>query len=80
MLKEFLQLDYRKLSAVLADAQEWTATIGLEEVPHFTTFQKAAQRLLLAAGIDVRTRRNGGVTPGDGRSPLASVPEIATTR
>jgi hypothetical protein len=46
VLKEFLQLDYRKLAALLADAPDFAAVIGLHEVPHFTTFQKAAQRLL----------------------------------
>src|SRR5437667_11221945 len=37
-------------------------------------------RLLLGAGVEVSTRRNGGVGPGCGFSPFASVPEIATTR
>jgi hypothetical protein len=51
VLKEFLQADYRKLSAVLSDAPQLTAAIGLTTVPHFTTFQKAAARLLPAAGV-----------------------------
>ena len=45
-LKEFLQLDYRKLAALLNDCPELCATIELHVVPHYTTFQKAAQRLL----------------------------------
>ena len=45
-LKEFLQLDYRKLTALLDDCRELGAVIGLEAVPHFTTIQKAARRLL----------------------------------
>jgi len=48
VLKEFLRLDYRKLSAVLEDAPSFAAAIGLKSVPHFSTFQKAADRLLLA--------------------------------
>jgi len=48
VLKEFLQLDYRKLAALLVDCRDLCATIDLDVVPHFTTFQKAAQRLLLA--------------------------------
>ena len=48
VLKEFLQLDYRKLAALLGDAPDLAAEIGLSSVPHFTTFQKAADRLLLA--------------------------------
>ena len=48
VLKEFLQFDYRKLSALLVDCPDLCSTIELEVVPHFTTFQKAAQRLLVA--------------------------------
>ncbi len=46
VLKEFLKLDYRKLSALLEDTPNLCGAIGLEEVPHFTTFQKAHDRLL----------------------------------
>jgi hypothetical protein len=48
VLREFLRLDYRKLSALLEDAPSFAAVIGLKSVPHFTTFQKAAQRWLRA--------------------------------
>jgi len=47
VLKEFLQLDYRKLAALLRDATDLAAAVGLTKVPHFTAFQKAADRLLL---------------------------------
>ena len=47
VLKEFLQLDYRKLAALLKDVGELTAVIDLARVPHSTTFQKAASRLLV---------------------------------
>lgn len=47
VLKEFLRLDYRKLSALLEDAPSLAATIDLKQVPHFSTFQKAAARLLV---------------------------------
>ena len=46
VLKEFLRLDYRKLQALLVDASDLTAAIELRSVPHFTTLQKAAVRLL----------------------------------
>jgi hypothetical protein len=46
VLKEFLRLDYRKLSALLEDAPGLAASIGLEQVPHITAFYKAAVRLL----------------------------------
>jgi len=48
VLKEFMQLDYRKLSALLEDSPSLAATIGLKQVPHYTTFQKAAARLLVS--------------------------------
>lgn len=46
VLKEFLRLDYRKLSALLKDAPNLAAAIELAKIPHFTTFQKAHDRLL----------------------------------
>jgi Transposase DDE domain len=46
VLKEFLKLDYRKLHALLVDTPDLCEAIELQEVPHFTTFQKAAKRLL----------------------------------
>jgi hypothetical protein len=48
VLKEFSRLDYRGLAEHLADHPDLGASVGLEVVPHFTTFQKAAQRLLAA--------------------------------
>ena len=48
VLKEFLRTDYRGLAAHFADHPDLGALIGLKTVPHFTTFQKAAQRLLAA--------------------------------
>ena len=49
VLKEFLKLDYRKLAALLVDTSDLCRAINLSKVPHFTTFQKAAQRLLMTA-------------------------------
>jgi hypothetical protein len=49
VLKEFLRLDYRGLAAHLADHHDLARSIGLGEVPHYTTFHKAAGRLLRAA-------------------------------
>ena len=46
LLKEFLQLDYRKVSALLRDSADLAAVIELKTIPHFTTLQKAAARLL----------------------------------
>ena len=48
VLKNFLRTDYRGLAAHLADHPSLQATLELKQVPHFTTFQKASRRLLLA--------------------------------
>jgi hypothetical protein len=48
VLKEFLRLDYRGLVAHLADHSDLCRQIGLGVVPHYTTFHKAAARLLAA--------------------------------
>jgi hypothetical protein len=48
VLKQFLRLDYRGLAAHLADHSDLCRQISLGAVPHFTTFQKAAGRLLAA--------------------------------
>jgi Transposase DDE domain len=49
VLKEFLRLDYRGFAEHLADHPDLTRLIELKAVPHYTTFQKAATRLLKAA-------------------------------
>ena len=49
VLKEFLRLDYRKLSALLIDCPSLCEAIHLKCVPHYTTFQKAATRLLISS-------------------------------
>jgi hypothetical protein len=49
VLKEFLRLDYRGFAEHLADYPDLIRLIELKAVPHFTTFQKAARRLLRAA-------------------------------
>jgi hypothetical protein len=46
VLKEFMQLDYRKLAMTLVDSPAWMEVVGLKQVPHFTTLHKAARRLL----------------------------------
>jgi len=48
VLKEFSHLDYRGLAEHLVDHADLVSQIRMKTVPHFTTFQKAAQRLLLA--------------------------------
>lgn len=53
VLKEFLRLDYRKLSALLEDAPSLAAVIELKQVPHFSTFQKAAARLMVSRHVQL---------------------------
>ena len=49
VLKEFARLDYRGLAEHLADHPDLGRLIDLKSIPHYTTFQKAADRLLRAA-------------------------------
>jgi hypothetical protein len=48
VLKDFYNLTYRGTVGLLADGDSLCEAIGLEKVPHFTTLQKAADRLLVA--------------------------------
>jgi hypothetical protein len=49
VLKCFLKTDYRGVVAHLADCPSLAEAIELASVPHYTTLQKAARRLLAAA-------------------------------
>jgi hypothetical protein len=49
VLKNFLKTDYRGVVAQLADCPSLREAISLEQVPHYTTLQKAARRLLASA-------------------------------
>ena len=51
VLKAFLRTDYRGLMTCLQDTPTWCEAIELTQVPHYTTFQKAAQRLLHASPV-----------------------------
>ena len=46
VLKTFFKTDYRGLEQLLADLPDLAQALRLEQVPHFTTLQKAAGRLL----------------------------------
>jgi hypothetical protein len=46
VLKSFLKTDYRGIVAHLTDCPSLVEALGLKEVPHYTTLQKAAWRLL----------------------------------
>jgi hypothetical protein len=46
VLKTFFRTDYRGLAAMLIDLSDLARTLNLRSVPHYTTLQKAAARLL----------------------------------
>ena len=48
VLKNFLRTDYRGLVEYLGDCNSLSEAIELDSVPHFTTFHKAAKRLLVS--------------------------------
>ena len=52
ILKAFLKTDYRGLVAHLSDCPNLCEAIELNRVPHFTTLQKAARRLLRSKHVD----------------------------
>ena len=52
VLKLFLKTDYRGLMEHLQDCPSWRETIELHKVPHYTTFQKAARRLLISKHVN----------------------------
>ena len=45
-LRQFFQTDYRGIVQLLADFTDLKSAIGLSKIPHYTTLQKAQQRLL----------------------------------
>jgi len=51
VLKSMLRLDYRGVAAVLVDCICLRQAIGLKRPPHYTTLQKAADRLLRTAHV-----------------------------
>ena len=51
VLKNFWKTDYRGLVAQLADNPSLVELLGLKRVPHYTTLQKAARRLLTRAHV-----------------------------
>lgn len=66
VLKNFLKTDYRGVAAHLKDSSSLIATLELTKLPHFTTLQKAAQRLLKSAPArPCWTQRFGCISSGD---------------
>jgi len=51
VLKTHQRKDYRGVIALLGDMPELIKDLGLESIPHFTTLQKASERLLQQAHV-----------------------------
>jgi len=52
VLKEFFRTNYRGIMEILTDSSDLRKVLELEEVPHYTTLQKAAQRFTDKRTID----------------------------
>src|SRR6476660_4106945 len=67
VLKSFFRTDYRGIVAILADCTDLQRELKLTKVPHFTTLQKAQQRLLEFSSaqqlLDTSVRRALGEYP-----------------
>ncbi len=81
VLKQFFKTDYRGIMGILADTPSLRDAIGLKKVPHWTTLQKASQRLLCNAAVQrlldatvvrARPRRRGKRRPPVPRSAVDS--------
>jgi len=46
VLRQFFRVDYRGIVAILQDSSDLRNALALEKLPHYTTLQKAQQRLL----------------------------------
>jgi hypothetical protein len=56
-LRKFFKTDYRGIVAILRDHSDLRQVLGLTRVPHFTTLQKAACRLMETAAFRGLLRR-----------------------
>ncbi|MEM6328827.1 MAG: transposase [Planctomycetota bacterium] len=52
VLKDFYNLSYRATAAMLVDCSDLREAVRLERVPHFSTLEKAAKRLLVSASFN----------------------------
>ena len=74
VLKAFLKTDYRGLASCLCDSPTWCEAIELKQVPHWTTFQKAARRLLRSKPVTRLLDNTVGQMMGRKRRvPLAAI-------
>jgi len=76
-VKTFFKTDYRGVTAILADMPELCQTIGLTKIPHFTTLQKAARRLM--ASVVSKTLLEGTIRQALGRQPRVELAAVDST-
>ena len=50
-VRQFLKMDYRGFTTLLSEFAELRQALGLSKIPHYTTLQKAEQRLKKGTGI-----------------------------
>lgn len=65
ILKFFFKTDYRGITEILRDSPELCKSFHLTTIPHFTTLQKAATRILNAASTDELLRATVAVVLQD---------------
>lgn len=52
VLKKFFRTDYRGIVAILEDMEELQKILRISKVPHYTTLQKAQERLLKKGSLN----------------------------
>ena len=63
VLRQFFKADYRKTTEMISEWSDLRDVLSLEKVPHYTTLQKAHQRLLKkGVSIDCSTLSPGAPT------------------
>src|SRR5688500_14294821 len=78
VLKTHQRKDYRGIVALLRDMPELRAALGLAAVPHYTTLQKAAERMLTNA--QVQQLLGGTVERFAKKAPARSISPRPTRR
>ncbi len=76
-IKTFFKTDYRGVAAILADLPDLSKAIGLTKVPHFTTLQKAARRLM--ASVVSKKLLEGTIHQALGEQPQIELAAVDST-
>lgn len=73
ILRQFRQTDYRTTVQALADSQELREALELKKVPHYTTVQKAAHRLIKKGLLNDCFRSfSAALTPAVSLTPISA--------